>query len=279
MNQIYAGFWRRLAAIVVDCLVLVIPGLAIDAAIGQHVLVATLVKIAVAVAYFAGMHSSKLQATLGKMAFGIKVTDLEGKRIGVPLAIGRYFATWLSAIVLGIGFVIAGFTKKRQALHDIVCKTLVVDKNTDPLHIAEGNDVMDVTWPVWLVSGLLFLGSVVGIVAAVTIPAVRAAETRDQIAQTVVEVNQIKKEVAEAAVTRQPLKVGSRQPASGMARGIVQSIDVQANGQITVIFKPGPLDGGKAIMAPLALRGSATEWRCWSEGVPTKYMAAICPYN
>jgi uncharacterized RDD family membrane protein YckC len=275
MNQIYAGFQRRLAAIVIDCLVLAIPIVAIGMALGQG-LVGALLDIAIAVAYFAGLHSSKMQATVGKMAFGIKVTDLEGKRIGIPLAIGRYFAAWLSAIILGIGFLMAGFTKKRQALHDIICKTLVVDKNTDPQHIAEGNDVMDVTGPVRSVGALFVLACLVGIIAAMVIPAVRDAHVRDQISQTVTEVNEIKKEVVEAAVTRQPLKVGPRQPASGLAQVAVQSIDVQPNGQITVTFKPGPLDGGKVIMAPLALRGAATEWRCWTEGVPPKYMGSVC---
>lgn len=267
MNQIYAGFWRRLAAIVVDCIVLAIPNYAIDAALHGG-LVAGLLEIAIAVAYFAGLHSSKLQATVGKMAFGIKVTDLEGKRIGVPLAIARYFATWLSALVLGIGFVIAGFTKKRQALHDILCKTLVLDKHTDPQHLAEGNDVMDVTWPVWLVAALFFFFFVGGIVTAVALPFYQDTRVRSELIMVMASAENVKKEVAESIATRQPLKVGPRSSTSRL----VQSIDVAQGGQITITLAPQPLNGGKVFLAPYG-RG---EWRCWAEGVPAKFLPVVC---
>jgi uncharacterized RDD family membrane protein YckC/Tfp pilus assembly major pilin PilA len=267
MNQIYAGFWRRLAAIVLDCIVLAIPSVAIDMAMGSG-LVAWLLKVAIGVAYFAGMHSSKMQATLGKMAFGIKVTDLEGKRIGVPLAIARYFATWLSAITLGIGFVIAGFTKKRQALHDIICKTLVVDKHTEPQNIAEGNDVMDVTWPVWVVAALFFVFFVVGIVAAGALPFYQDTRVRNELVSAMAAAEGVKKEVAESLATRQPLKVGPRSSSSRL----VQGIDVAQNGQITITLARDTLDGGKVFMAPYG-RG---EWRCWAEGVPAKFLPVVC---
>jgi uncharacterized RDD family membrane protein YckC len=74
------------------------------------------------------MESSARQATLGKMALGIVVTDLDGNRIGFGRATGRYFAKILSALILLIGFIMAAFTQKKQGLHDIIAGTLVVKK-------------------------------------------------------------------------------------------------------------------------------------------------------
>jgi uncharacterized RDD family membrane protein YckC len=72
------------------------------------------------------MESSAKQATVGKMALGIIVTDLEGRRLGFGRATGRYFAKILSALILGIGFLMAAFTERKQGLHDMVASTLVV---------------------------------------------------------------------------------------------------------------------------------------------------------
>ncbi len=75
--------------------------------------------------YEALMESSSRQATLGKMIFQMKVTDLSGSRISFARATGRYFAKWLSGLTLFIGYIIAGFTERKQALHDMVAGTLV----------------------------------------------------------------------------------------------------------------------------------------------------------
>ena len=76
--------------------------------------------------YFALMESSAWQATLGKKVLGLYVTDLEGRRLGFGRATGRYFAKAISNFTLLIGYVIAGFTKKKQALHDIIAGCLVL---------------------------------------------------------------------------------------------------------------------------------------------------------
>lgn len=78
--------------------------------------------------YYALMESSKKQATLGKIAVGIRVTDLQGNQISFGRATSRYFARILSSMFFGIGYLMAGFTEKKQALHDRVAQTLVVNK-------------------------------------------------------------------------------------------------------------------------------------------------------
>ena len=71
------------------------------------------------------MESSSRQATVGKMALGLKVTDLEGRRISFARASGRHFAKYISGMILLIGYIMAGFTERKQALHDMIAGTLV----------------------------------------------------------------------------------------------------------------------------------------------------------
>jgi uncharacterized RDD family membrane protein YckC len=77
--------------------------------------------------YNAAMESSRHQGTLGKMALGLIVTDLQGRPISFAHASGRYFAKIISGLIpLGIGYAMAGFTEKKQALHDMIAGCLVL---------------------------------------------------------------------------------------------------------------------------------------------------------
>ena len=76
--------------------------------------------------YYAGFESSSLQGTPGKRILGIKVTDLYGERITFGIATGRYMAEAISGIILCIGYLMAAFTARKQALHDLIAGTLVV---------------------------------------------------------------------------------------------------------------------------------------------------------
>ena len=76
--------------------------------------------------YFALLESSTRQATFGKMALGLFVTDLEGNRLSFARASGRYFSKIISGMTFTIGFLMAGFTAKKQALHDMIAGCLVL---------------------------------------------------------------------------------------------------------------------------------------------------------
>lgn len=76
--------------------------------------------------YYALMESSSKQATLGKMALGIKVTDMNGNRISFGRATGRYFGKIISGLILNVGYIMAAFTQKKQALHDLMANCLVI---------------------------------------------------------------------------------------------------------------------------------------------------------
>lgn len=145
--MLYAGFWKRLAAVLLDWLVLLIPFLALffsrllltpGGQEGPHQrflmnpVNIEVVGILLYWPYFALMECSRYQATLGKMVFGIKVVDLQGQQISFARASGRFFAKYLSAFIMGIGFLMAAFTQRKQALHDMLAGTLVVMKNVGP---------------------------------------------------------------------------------------------------------------------------------------------------
>jgi Predicted membrane protein/domain len=78
--------------------------------------------------YFALMESSTAQGSLGKMAVDMKVVDMDGNRISFGKAIVRQIGKIVSLLIIGLGFVMCGFTEKRQGLHDMFAGTLVVMK-------------------------------------------------------------------------------------------------------------------------------------------------------
>jgi uncharacterized RDD family membrane protein YckC len=157
----YAAFWKRAIAFFVDLAVvvtlyslliyilnhlLVLPveyapilerGLSLKMSpyVNEHfveiVLLYSLSKLAVLFLYFTLLESSPLQATLGKLMLGIKVTDLLGKRISFARGTVRFFSKLLSGQLLLIGYLMAVFTEKKQALHDLLAGTLVVSTGSE----------------------------------------------------------------------------------------------------------------------------------------------------
>jgi uncharacterized RDD family membrane protein YckC len=131
----YAGFWMRFWAWLLDAIILSIGIEFITNVIGidsgglfsdRFDVGATGFGLFAQWLYGAMMESSSTQGTLGKMALSLKVTDLEGERISFGRATGRHFAKYVSAVILLIGFMMAGWTAKKQALHDMMADTLVV---------------------------------------------------------------------------------------------------------------------------------------------------------
>jgi uncharacterized RDD family membrane protein YckC len=128
-SSMYAGFWRRVAAALLDGLIVGVATAPFSVGMSgwnRYSTTASGISTVVSWLYSALMESSSKQATLGKMALGIRVTDLDGNRITFGKATGRYFAKILSALILGIGFLMVAFTERKQGLHDILAGTLVV---------------------------------------------------------------------------------------------------------------------------------------------------------
>ncbi|HEX7814151.1 RDD family protein, partial [Dyella sp.] len=140
---VYGGFARRLLASILDSIILSIFNVIVlavlgavfvpsfkqgNAAAGGIIVFAYLGLFVISILYFCLQESSAAQATLGKRALGIKVTDLQGNRIGFGRALGRWFGRILSSLFFCIGYLMVIFTERKQGLHDMMTSTLVVDK-------------------------------------------------------------------------------------------------------------------------------------------------------
>jgi uncharacterized RDD family membrane protein YckC len=127
----YGGAFRRGGAALIDLLLLAPLTLVLDSLITTHSDV-NFSMLVFAAAYEIGMTASSYQATLGKMAFGLKVADAEGRRLSVHRSVGRYLAKLLSLLPLAAGYLMIGFTQRKRGLHDMVAGTLVLRLEAGP---------------------------------------------------------------------------------------------------------------------------------------------------
>lgn len=153
----YAGFWHRFGAFIIDWIILgilnwliIAPLLAavgissglsmsdlasgnIDPAqlismLSAMIGIGWFVSLTLDILYHSFFESSKFQGSIGKIALGLKVTDTSGNKIDFIKAAIRNFCKIISGMILLIGYIMAGFTEKKQALHDMIASTLVVKK-------------------------------------------------------------------------------------------------------------------------------------------------------
>ncbi|MBT6154816.1 MAG: hypothetical protein HOL01_02160 [Planctomycetaceae bacterium] len=127
---VYAGFWRRAAAMLIDGIV--ISAVQVPAALLMGPLTEPPSNAFVCVSslliflYLAGMESSAYQGTIGKIIMRIAVTDTYGQPVSFLRAAARTLSRYLSGFCLLFGYFMALFTKRKQTLHDLVAGTLVV---------------------------------------------------------------------------------------------------------------------------------------------------------
>lgn len=176
-STIHAGFWRRCAALAIDGLIigivaaviqagLVMAGFAVllprsDGGMPNLLALMPVLMTAMLVAflgqwlYFALFESSAGQATPGKRAMGLKVVGETGHRVGFGQATGRYFGKILSGMIFNIGYLMAGLTARKQALHDFVASTFVVFRAVEPGSPPPA-ERPPMPWYGWLVNLLVF---------------------------------------------------------------------------------------------------------------------------
>jgi uncharacterized RDD family membrane protein YckC len=130
----YAGFWKRFAASLIDGVISVVGGFILGIAYGFTLgtdagaeLFGQVFGVLLGWIYFAGFESSGYQATVGKHVLNVRVTDEAGRRVSFARATGRHFGKILSTLTLFIGYLMAGFTEKKQALHDKLAGCLVTN--------------------------------------------------------------------------------------------------------------------------------------------------------
>ena len=149
--------------------------------------------------YYSLMESSRHQATLGKMALGIKVVDRHGGRLSYPHALGRWFAASLSYFTLYIGFLMAAFTQNKQALHDMVAGTFVVDKWAYTEFPERQQRNLGGCAIAFAIAMVLMIGvAVIGVLAAIALPAYQQYTARAQFAGVDASLAPLRTQVQEA---------------------------------------------------------------------------------
>jgi uncharacterized RDD family membrane protein YckC len=153
-TRAYAGFWLRVVAFLIDRLLLgavlgaifipiflasglaaVVRGMIQNREPDPAAIFAFASTIALFIGasllagwlYYAYFESSEWQGTIGKKLINLVVTDLQGNRVSFARASGRYFASFITRLIpLGIGYILAGITERKQALHDMIASCLVL---------------------------------------------------------------------------------------------------------------------------------------------------------
>ncbi|MDY0021511.1 RDD family protein [Arenimonas caeni] len=295
-----AGFIRRLGAFIIDNMLLgtayyavlmvgmVVMAVAVAGATDGGAVAATgavLMALAYAVMsyfYYVGMERSKLQATVGKLALGIKVVDADGRRLGWGKASARWAGSLVSYLILYFGFFMAGWTRRKQALHDLMAGTYVVDKwayTEQPGRQKEGvNGAVVAVVALVLVGGAVM---VLGILAAIAIPAYQDYLDRARITEVVAEGSAQRAAIEEFRYNtdrcpRDPAEAGLAAPTNANIREMLV-IESESGGCDLALVLASSAELKSAANGVLYLRdnGDGGYW-CEADGVPDKLLPASC---
>ncbi len=144
-RQAFGGFWRRLGASLVDGLILYFPTAIAKVLLGLPLLSpstgsdsgmalgVSLGSLLLTWLYSALMESSAAQGTLGQQLLGMRVMDMQARRITFARASGRYFGQFLSLLMGGVGYLFNLWTSRRQTVHDLLAGCVVVIAERAPI--------------------------------------------------------------------------------------------------------------------------------------------------
>lgn len=291
-SGLYAGFWMRVAAYFLDVLILLIPTAIIEAMAGftltttnaGRFLLGRLLVLAMMALYFAVFESSRMQATPGKLALGLVVTDTCGRRIGFGRALGRFFGKIVSNLTLLIGYMMAGWTRRKQALHDLMAGALVVRK--DGLRILEDGGELgpaSTGLPGWAIALIVIVAAIVpvSILAAIAIPAYQGYIVRAQVMEGVILARDPEQLVAQYVNHNSILPADNAtlgMPAPERVHGrYADAVEVD-NGEIRVHFGSAAspvLRGGRLVFSPSVNHGVVV-WSCASPDLKPRYLPREC---
>lgn len=319
-SGLHAGFWRRVVAWIIDGLIIGAAHWLLVLSLGTWLLVpwamlggahdfaaaeffdAGLQPLGIVISwlYFALCESSGWQATPGKLALGLAVTDEFGQRIGFGRASGRYFGKYVSALILGIGFLLAGWTARKQALHDLMAGCCVVRKarlaawRSGPQVEAAGPDAAAPVAPLpaqsgmpgWaialvVIAGCFFLIPVAAILLAIAIPAYQSYTVRAEVSQGVKMTERARALIGEYIGQRGTLPgsnadLGLPRPEDIRAR-YVSSVRI-AQGQVVVTYgneADSEIHGGHVVISPIG-NAAMLHWHCSSPDIRVAYLPHAC---
>ena len=272
---IHAGFWRRCAAYLIDYLVLLVPGVIVM----LIPILGAFIYLGGRWAYFALMESSASQATLGKRVMGIKATDGKGQRLSIGQASGRYFAGAISYITFGIGYAMAGWTSRKQALQDLIADTCVVFDTVEP-----GEPLPTVRppmpWYGWAANFLLLAVFPVSIIAAIALPAYQDYVVRAKVSNAMIEADVAKISVVEAVMADGTCQAQIPESSNPLVASIRVS-GTAPNCVITLMFASGSDTPSMIRDQAIELQSSKspdTEFLVWScsSVITPEYLPSSC---
>lgn len=306
---LHAGFWLRFVAYLIDGLILspvfallylrvLFPRLEsgddtvrAPFMLGGFVVV-WLATIIVPWLYCALCESSRWQATPGKLALSLRVTDDFGQRIGFGRASGRHFGKFVSGLIMDIGYMLAGWTPRKQALHDLMANCCVVRKagldawQHDPVVPAVPASAGS-GMPGWALA-LVVIGAccflvvpVMAIIAAIAIPAYQSYLVQAQVDQGIQMALHPRALVAEYIGEHGELPVdnaavGLPEPEAIQGR-VVESVQVDG-GKVVVTFgnKASPAISGEHVVLSPSGSAAMLDWRCSSPDIRSHYLPVRC---
>ena len=294
-ETIHAGFWRRVAAYFIDGFIVgilawivgIVLILGVAATGGVSAMIAAtmvnyIVMIAIYWLYFALQESSPAQATLGKRAFGLKVTDDHAHRISFARATGRFFGKFVSSFILGIGYALAGLTERKQALHDMMASTFVVFRDVEPGQPLPSTRP-PMPWYGWVINILFMTVVPLGIVAAIALPAYQEYVIRAQAMSGMMAAEPAKTAVATFYAAQNRCPESNEEAGLGstaVAGGYVSDVSIKPECRVVVTFA-----GTNAVN--MQLRGQQIEltatpdggnlvWTCSADGIPSGMLPMTC---
>jgi uncharacterized RDD family membrane protein YckC/Tfp pilus assembly protein PilE len=294
-ETVHAGFWRRVAAYFIDGLVVgilawivgivLILGVAATGGISAMI-AATFVNYVVMIAiywlYFALQESSPAQATLGKRAFGLKVTDDHAHRISFARATGRFFGKFISSFILGIGYIIAGFTARKQALHDIMASTFVVFREVEPGQPLPSTRP-PMPWYGWVINIVCCSLAPLGILAAIALPAYQDYTARAQAYTGVAAADAAKAAIVTFYAAQNRCPQSNEEAGLGtsvLAGGYVSDVSIKPDCHVVVTFAgTGAVNmqlRGQQIEMTGTPDGGNLTWTCDNGSIPDHLLPLTC---
>jgi uncharacterized RDD family membrane protein YckC len=316
--DLHAGFWLRLAAYLIDGVILAPVFAALYLSLGgpwpwSLQLGAILppgvwssmwlAGLLIPWLYYAGCESSVLQATPGKLVLGLRVVDAYGHRVGFARATGRFFGKLLSGLIMDVGYLLAAWTPRKQALHDLMAGCCVVRKTglaawqraavAEPAPAPAPAPASMVSMPPrngmpgWAIAlvvvavCMFLLLPLAALLAAFALPVYQHRAVRTEVAEGVALTQRARSLVAEYIGQRGVL------PANNQALGLPRPDAIQARyvssvgvlgGQVVVTYgnaADARISGGHVVFSPVG-NAARLHWQCSSPDIRTTYLPASC---
>ena len=280
----YAGFWRRFAAALLDLMIVIGPvvvlGIVVALVTGPRstaTLVADFCALAAFWLYFAIMESSARQATLGKLAFGICVTDLRGNRITFWQASSRFFAKIFSGISLGIGFLMTAVTRRKQSLHDMISSSLVLETGAAASELKRAGYAQPMSGGA--IVALLIGALCIPLAAAGTLAAI--PHYQDYVVRTKIEdvIGSARSVTTDVAAYMRRYKSAPESLEQAHASGPsphVSAAAIARDGTVVLTLAIERLEGKRIAFVPSRAGAGNIVWTCTSEEVAARFLPPQC---